>query len=84
MKKFCKKNSIKKERKRRYGGRKRKLSSTEVLLLFLLKMKYNVTFVVLGWFFRISEASAYRYFILTIYTNKKSFKKNITFTARWF
>ena len=55
----------KKERKRKYGGgRKRKLSSTEVLLLFIFKIKYNVTFVVLGWFFRISEASAYRYFIL--------------------
>lgn len=52
-----------KKRERAYGGgRKRKLSPDEVLLLTLMKLRYNPTFLLLGWMFEISEASAYRYF----------------------
>jgi len=45
------------------GGRKRMLSSEEAFILVLMKLLFNPIFSLLGWMFRISTSSSYRYFI---------------------
>jgi hypothetical protein len=45
------------------GGRKRVLSPEGVFILVLIKLLFNPVFSLLGWMFRVSTSSSYRYFI---------------------